>query len=86
MNSVKGTDGKSTDGKRVGDDLNDYPECGIPAEDTRLSNPPCNLRGTGINRWEYLDRNPQEFFEVPFVPETFLYFNLRIYNIHSARW
>jgi len=65
LNSVKGTDGKSTDGKRVGDDLNDYPECGIPAEDTRLSNPPCNLRGTGINRWEYLDRNPQEFFEVP---------------------
>lgn len=40
--------------------------CFEPVEDTRLSNPPCTLRGTGINRWEWLCRNPQERVEVPF--------------------
>ena len=29
-------------------------------EDTRLSNPPCTLRGTGWNRWEWLCQDPQE--------------------------
>jgi len=33
---------------------------GIKAEDTRMSNPPCTLRGTGWNRWEWLCTNPQE--------------------------
>ena len=32
--------------------LTHWRDCGIPVEDTRLSNPACNLRGTGINRWE----------------------------------
>lgn len=32
----------------------------MPQEDTRLSNPPCTLRGTGWNRWEWLCRNPQD--------------------------
>ena len=40
--------------------------CFEPVEDTRLSNPPCTLRGTGINRWEWLCRNPQERVFVPF--------------------
>lgn len=29
-------------------------------ENTRLSNPPCTLRGTGWNRWEWLCQNPQD--------------------------
>ena len=36
------------------------------SEDTRLSNPPCNLRSTGWNRWEWLCKNPQERVEIPF--------------------
>ena len=40
--------------------------CFKPTESTRLSNPPCTLRGTGWNRWEWLCQNPQERVEVPF--------------------
>ena len=40
--------------------------CFEPVEDTRLSNPPATLRGTGINRWEWLARNPQERVLMPF--------------------
>jgi hypothetical protein len=45
-----------------------FPEdnCFEPVEDTRLSNPPATLRGTGFNRWEWLCRNPQERVLVPF--------------------
>ena len=32
----------------------------LPNEDTRISNPPCTLRGTGWNRWEWLCQNPQD--------------------------
>lgn len=48
--------------------LTHFPEqdCFTPVEDTRLSNPPCNLRGTGWNRWEWLCRNPQDRVEIPF--------------------
>ena len=35
-------------------------------ENTRLSNPSCNLRGTGFNRWEWLCNNPQERVLIPF--------------------
>jgi len=31
-----------------------------PTEDSRLSNPPCTLRATGINRWQWLCADPQE--------------------------
>jgi len=34
--------------------------CFATQEDTRLSNPACTLRGTGINRWEWLCEDPQE--------------------------
>ena len=34
--------------------------CLAPQEDTRLSNPPCTLKETGINRWEWLCWDPQE--------------------------
>ena len=46
--------------------LKHWKECMIPAEDTRLSNPPCSLRGTGWNRWEWLCLNPQDRVEIPF--------------------
>jgi hypothetical protein len=43
------------------------PGAGMAArEDTRLSNPPCTLRGTGWNRWEWLCRDPQDKALVPF--------------------
>lgn len=40
----------------------------ITSEDTRLSNPPCTMRGTpnGFNRWEWLCQDPQERVAVPF--------------------
>jgi hypothetical protein len=40
--------------------------CFDNTEDTRLSNPSCNLRGTGWNRWEWLCKNPQERVTEPF--------------------
>ena len=44
-----------------GELLQDFKECDMPtAEETRQSNPPCNLRGTGWNRWEWLCKNPQK--------------------------
>lgn len=38
----------------------------IHAEDTRLSNPPITLRGTGWNRWEWLCQDPQQRAFIPF--------------------
>lgn len=38
----------------------------LETEDTRLSNPSCNLRGTGWNRWEWLCLDPQERVLIPF--------------------
>jgi hypothetical protein len=52
--------------------LRPYPDCAasatrtMPHEDTRLSNPPCTLRGTGWNRWQWLCQDPQERALVPF--------------------
>lgn len=54
-------------GQRAGDqNLHHWQDCYIPAEDTRLSNPSCNLRGTGWNRFEWLCLNPQDRVEIPF--------------------
>ena len=45
----------------------DFKNCNMPTtENTRLSNPSCNLRGTGWNRWEWLCQDPQERVEIPF--------------------
>ena len=41
-------------------------DCGTPQEASRLSNPPCTLRSTGWNRWEWLCYDPQERASVPF--------------------
>ena len=46
------------------DDMN------FPMTFNRLSNPPCTLRATGVNRWDFPLRNPQESFETPF--DTFI--------------
>jgi hypothetical protein len=35
-------------------------ECARPTEPTRLSNPPCNMRESGNNRWEWLCWDPQD--------------------------
>ena len=48
-------------------DLVDFTNCKMPTtENTRLSNPSANLRGTGWNRWEWLCQDPQERVEIPF--------------------
>lgn len=39
---------------------------GLTTEETRLSNPPCTLRCTGWNRWEWLCQNPQDKVFIPF--------------------
>jgi hypothetical protein len=40
--------------------INTYPTMEFnKTEETRLSNPPSTLRGTGMNRWEWLHCNPQ---------------------------
>lgn len=38
----------------------------LGSQDSRLTNPPCTLRGTGWNRWEWLCQNPQDKAIVPF--------------------
>lgn len=46
---------------RCGDNnLVDFPQCHLDTEDTRLSNPPATLRGTGINRFNPLCIDPQK--------------------------
>jgi len=40
--------------------------CFRPQEDTRLSNPPCTLKSTGWNRWEWLCYDPQDKAIIPF--------------------
>lgn len=35
-------------------------------QDTRIDNPACNLRGTGVNRFEWPCTDPQKSFEIPF--------------------
>ena len=45
---------------RPGDNnLVNFPNCFFPTEDTRLSNPSTNLRGTGWNRFDPLCKDPQ---------------------------
>jgi hypothetical protein len=46
------------------------PDVSVPMNFNRLNNPPCTLRATGVNRWDYPLRNPQETFETPF--DTFI--------------
>ena len=51
----------------VNNKLNHLDDCpNFVGESTRLSNPPCTLRGTGWNRWEWLCQNPQNRAVIPF--------------------
>ena len=54
---------------------------GLSSEDTRMSNPPCTLRGTGWNRWEWLPTNPQKEAITPF--ETMLNNRLIVKDNHK---
>lgn len=82
---VEGFDGRSNQtlkdfpkaGQRCGDgNLTDFDSCGFNTEDTRLSNPPNTLKGTGINRFQPLCFNPQEkiFFPGDYQVSTRLVF------------
>jgi len=53
-------------GTRPNDNLNHPKDCFFPQENCRLNNPPCTLRGTGWNRWEWLCFDPQNRIEIPF--------------------
>lgn len=46
--------------------LTPMPEAAFPQADSRQFDPPCTLRGSGFNRWEWLCQNPQENVMVPF--------------------
>ena len=41
-------------------------DCEFPQTFSRLVDPPCTLRSSGWNRWEWLCQNPQEGVMVPF--------------------
>ena len=50
-----------TQGQMCGDqNLINFPTCHFSVEDSRLSNPPCTLRGTGWNRFQPLCLDPQD--------------------------
>jgi hypothetical protein len=46
--------------------LTPMPETAFPRTYERLVDPPCTLRGSGWNRWEWLCENPQERVMMPF--------------------
>jgi len=56
----------STRGKCAPSGTSGARSCMAPVESTRLSNPPCSLRATGWNRWEWLCWNPQDRALIPF--------------------
>lgn len=46
--------------------LTAMPEADFPQTHARLVDPPCTLRGSGVNRFEWLCQNPQEGVMMPF--------------------
>lgn len=46
--------------------LTNSQECSFPQVHSRLVDPPCTLRSSGWNRWEWLCDNPQEATMIPF--------------------
>ena len=46
--------------------LTPMPEAEFPQAHARLFDPPCTLRGSGFNRWEWLCQDPQENVMIPF--------------------
>ena len=63
--TVRTTCGQYQPGEKVRT-LTAMPEVEIPQTSSHLVDPPCTLRGTGINRWAWLCENPQENVMVPF--------------------
>lgn len=62
----KGGDKLRNPWNRPGDNnLVNFPKCYFPTEDTRLSNPAENLRGTGWNRFDPLCKDPQKNVSFP---------------------
>jgi hypothetical protein len=61
--SVCGQFDPNTDPQRI---LTPMPETDLPQTFARLVDPPCTLRGSGWNRWEWLCENPQENVMIPF--------------------
>jgi hypothetical protein len=53
-------------GAAVAERLTAMPEADFPQTASHLVDPPCTLRGTGVNRWQWLCENPQENVMVPF--------------------
>lgn len=53
-------------GEALAAKLTPMPEADFPQTSSHLVDPPCTLRGTGINRWQWLCENPQENVLVPF--------------------
>ena len=54
-----GTNGVDDGAFSIPSQLVNFPCRSFPTDDTRLSNPACNLRGTGMNRFEDLCLDPQ---------------------------
>jgi len=53
-------------GAAVAARLTAMPEADFPQTASHLIDPPCTLRGTGINRWQWLCENPQDKAMIPF--------------------
>ena len=53
-------------GAAVADRLTAMPEAAFPMTHARLVDPPCTLRASGWNRWEWLCENPQANVMMPF--------------------
>ena len=66
--SVKTTGGQYTPehGAAMSAGLVAMPEAVFPQTASHLVDPPATLRGTGINRWEWLHDNPQQDPMIPF--------------------
>lgn len=58
--------GQYTPGTDAQRPLTAMPEVDFPHTYERLVDPPCTLRSSGWNRWEWLCQNPQENVMVPF--------------------
>jgi hypothetical protein len=55
-----------SEGLALAAQLEAMPEVQFPQTASHLVDPPATLRGTGINRWEWLCENPQQDVMIPF--------------------
>ena len=65
--------------------LTHYRDCLLTSEETRTTNPPCNLRGTGWNRWEWLCINPQDKVSFNNYPNGLTPFDSYIDSVRMAK-